>query len=230
MKIDILTLFPGMFEALISESIIERAQRFSKVSIRTHNIRDFTTNKHRKVDDKPFGGGPGMVLQCQPVIDTINSVKALSPRAKVILMSPRGKILDHSLCLSLSKAAGLILVCGHYEGADERIRGYVDQEISIGDYILTGGELPAMVLVDSVVRLLPGVLGHDQSNIDESFSNGLLEYSQYTRPADYSGKKVPELLVSGNHNIVKSWRKKEAVFKTMYQRPDLIKHISQLEI
>ena len=230
MKIDILTLFPGMFDALTSESIIGRAQRFAKVSIQTHNIRDFAANKHRKVDDKPFGGGPGMVLQCQPVIDTINSVKALSPRAKVILMSPRGKMLNHSLCLSLSKAPGLMLVCGHYEGADERIRGHIDQEISIGDYILTGGELPAMVLIDGVVRLLPGVLGHEKSNIDESFSNGLLEYSQYTRPANYSGKKVPELLISGNHNIVKSWRRRESLFKTIHKRPDLIKHISQLEI
>jgi len=229
MKIDVLTLFPGMFKALTSESIIERAQRFAKVKIRTHNIRDFAANKHRKVDDKPFGGGPGMVLQCQPVIDALNSAKRLSPRAKVVLMSPKGKVLDHSLCLSLSKAAKLILVCGHYEGVDERIRDFIDYEVSIGDYILTGGELAAMVLIDSVVRLLPGVLGHEKSNIDESFSNGLLEYSQYTRPADYNGKKVPELLISGNHNLVKSWRKKESILKTIDQRPDLIKHINQLE-
>jgi len=230
MNIDILTLFPDMFKALTSESIIERAQRFAKVKIRTHNMRDFAANKHHKVDDKPFGGGPGMLLQCQPVVDTINSVKRISPRAKVILMSPKGKMLSHSLCMSLTKTTGLILVCGHYEGADERIRDFIDQEISIGDYILTGGELPAMVLIDSVVRLLPGVLGHDESNIDESFSNGLLEYSQYTRPANYNGKKVPKLLISGNHNIVKSWRRKESVLKTMDQRPDLIKHVSQLEI
>ena len=211
MKIDILTLFPGMFKALTSESIIERAQRFAKVKIRAHNIRDFADNRHRKVDDKPFGGGPGMVLQCQPVIDALNSVKKLSPRAKVVLMSPKGKVFNHSLCLSLSKTAGIILICGHYEGVDERIRDFIDQEISIGDYVLTGGELPAMVLVDSVVRLLPGVLGHEKSNMDESFSNGLLEYSQYTRPADYNGKKVPELLVSGNHNLVKNNRKREAI-------------------
>ncbi len=229
MNIDILTLFPGMFKALTSESIIERAQRFAKVKIRTHNIRDFAANKHHKVDDKPFGGGPGMVLQCQPVIDALSSIKRLSPRAKVILMSPKGKMLNHSICLSLSKAAGLILVCGHYEGVDERIMDFIDQEISIGDYVLTGGELPAMVLIDSVVRLLPGVLGHEKSNIDESFTDGLLEYPQYTRPADYRGKKVPELLISGNHNLVKSWRKKESVLKTIDQRPDLIKHISQLE-
>lgn len=219
-----------MFKALTSESIIERAQKFAKVKIRTHNIRDFTADKHRKVDDKPFGGGPGMVLECQPVIDALNSVKKLSPRAKVILMSPKGKVLDHSLCISLSEAAELILICGHYEGVDERIRNFIDQEVSIGDYILTGGELPAMVLIDSVVRLLPGVLGHEKSNIDESFGNGLLEYSQYTRPADYNGRKVPEPLISGNHNLIRSWRKKESLFKTMDQRPDLIKHISQLEM
>lgn len=230
MKIHILTLFPRMFKALTSESIIERAQKFAKVKIRTHNIRDFTADKHRKVDDKPFGGGPGMVLECQPVIDALNSVKKLSPRAKVILMSPKGKVLDHSLCISLSEAAELILICGHYEGVDERIRNFIDQEVSIGDYILTGGELPAMVLIDSVVRLLPGVLGHEKSNIDESFGNGLLEYSQYTRPADYNGRKVPEPLISGNHNLIRSWRKKESLFKTMDQRPDLIKHISQLEM
>jgi tRNA (guanine37-N1)-methyltransferase len=230
MNIDVLTLFPGMFKALTSESIIERAQRFAKVKIRTHNIRDFAVNKHRKVDDKPFGGGPGMVLQCQPVIDALNSVKRLSPRAKVILMSPKGEMLNHSICLSLSKAAELILVCGHYEGVDERIMDFIDQEVSIGDYVLTGGELPAMVLIDSLVRLLPGVLGHEKSNIDESFTNGLLEYSQYTRPANYNGKKVPELLISGNHNFVKNWRKKESILRTINQRPDLIKHISQLEI
>ncbi len=230
MNIDILTLFPDMFKALTAESIMERAQRFAKVKIRTHNIRDFAANKHHKVDDKPFGGGPGMVLQCQPVIDTIKSVKRLSPRAKVILMSPKGKMLNHSLSLSLSKASGLMLVCGHYEGVDERIKSIIDQEVSVGDYILTGGELPAMVLIDSVVRLLPGVLGHEESNIDESFSNGLLEYPQYTRPANYNGKRVPELLISGNHNFVKSWRKKKSILKTIEQRPDLIKHISQLEM
>ncbi len=230
MNIHILTLFPGMFKALTSESIIKRAKKSLKVKIYAHNIRDYTADKHRKVDDKPFGGGPGMVLQCQPVINAIKAVKKMSPKAKVILLSPRGALLSHNLCASLAKRDSLILICGHYEGLDERIRSFIDQEISIGDYVLTGGELPAMVLVDSVIRFLPGVLGHKDSNAEESFSSNMLEYPQYTRPADYKGMKVPELLVSGDHNLVKQWRKKASIFRTIEQRPDIIKHISQLEI
>lgn len=230
MNIHILTLFPGMFKAITSESIIKRAVKFARVRIDVHDIRDFSADKHRKVDDRPFGGGPGMVLRCQPVIDAIKSVKRLSPKAKVILLCPGGKVLNQSLCGSIAKSKSLILLCGHYEGVDERIKDFVDAEISIGDYILTGGELPAMVLIDSVIRLLPGVLGDKDSNLEESFSGGVLEYPQYTRPADYNGKKVPEVLVSGNHNLVKLWRRRESISKTMHQRPELIKHISQLEI
>lgn len=230
MNIDVLTLFPRMFEVVTSESIIRRAQKFKKVKIHIHDIRDYTKDKHRKVDDKPFGGGPGMVLRCQPVIDALSSLKRLRPKAKVVLMSPQGETLYQPLALRLSKVKDLILISGHYEGIDERIRDRVDEEVSIGDYILTGGELPAMVLIDTVVRLLPGVLGDEQSNKEESFTGGLLEHPHYTRPQDYSGKKVPGVLLSGNHKSVKDWRKLQSIIKTINSRPNLIKYISQLEI
>jgi len=230
MNIDILTLFPGMFEAITSESIIKRAQKFKKVRISVHDIRDYTKNKHRKVDDRPFGGGPGMVLTCQPVIDMLAKLKKSKPRAKTLLMSPQGKRLDQNLALRLSKIKDLILISGHYEGVDERIRDGVDDEVSIGDYILTGGEIPAMVLIDAVVRLLPGVLGDKESNKEESFSRGLLEYPHYTRPQNYNRRKIPEVLISGNHKSVKDWRSLQAVMKTLKHRPDLIKHIRQLEL
>lgn len=229
MNIDVLTLFPKMFEAVTSESIIKRAQRFGKVRIRIHNIRDYAIDKHKKVDDKPFGGGPGMVLKCQPVMDALAKIKRLSPQAKVILTTPQGVVLNQEAARGLSKEKGLILISGHYEGIDERIRKVVDAEVSIGDYILTGGELPAMVLIDAVVRLLPGVLGDEESVGSETFASGLLEYPQYTRPADYKGAKVPEVLISGNHNSIKNWRRLQSIIKTMNLRPDLIKGISQLE-
>lgn len=230
MKIDVLTLFPKMLEVVASESIIKRAQKSGKVKIHIHNIRDYTTSKHRKVDDKPFGGGPGMVLSCQPVMDALTRVKKISPRAKVIVMSPQGKVFNQRLALDLSKEKAIILISGHYEGIDERVGRVVDEEISIGDYILTGGELPAMVLIDSVVRLLPGVLGDEGSLDDETFTNGLLEYPHYTRPADYKSDRVPEILISGNHRSINSWRRLQSIIKTMSHRPDLIKHIDQLDI
>lgn len=230
MNIDVLTLFPKMFEAVTSESIIKRAQRFEKVKIRIHNIRDYTTDKHKKVDDKPFGGGPGMVLKCQPVMDALARIRKLFPKAKVILMTPQGAVFNQKTAQDLSKEKGLILISGHYEGIDERIRKVVDAEISIGDYILTGGELPAMVLIDAVVRLLPGVLGNEESAGSETFACGLLEYPQYTRPADYKGDKVPEILISGNHNSIKNWRRLQSIIKTMNLRPDLIRNMRQLEL
>lgn len=229
MNIYVLTLFPRMFDSVLSESIIKRARKSGKILVEIHNIRDYSTDKHHKVDDKPFGGGPGMVLQCQPVIDALCSIKQTCPRAKAILMGPKGKLLDQRLCHDVARQKSIILVCGHYEGMDERIRDFVSDEISIGDYILTGGEIPAMVLIDSITRLIPGVLGDNESSADESFADGLLEYPHYTRPSNYKDKKVPDILLSGNHNLIKNWRKKESISKTIRQRPDLITHISQLE-
>jgi tRNA (guanine37-N1)-methyltransferase len=230
MNIHILTLFPGMFKAVVTESIIKRAQQKGILGIKVYNIRDYTTDKHRKVDARPFGGGPGMVMQCEPVINAIYAVKSKAPLAKVILMGPGGKLLNHKLCQNISRQSDIIILCGHYEGIDHRIRDFISQEISIGDYVLTGGEIPAMVLIDSVARLIHGVLGDEKSKIDESFTEGLLEYPHYTRPSDYKGKKVPEVLLSGNHNSIKAWKRKKSIFQTMTKRPDLIKHIKQLEI
>jgi len=230
MQIDVLTLFPKMFDAVTSESILKRAREFNKLELKIHNIRDYTKNKHRKVDDRPFGGGAGMVFNCQPVIDALLKIKSKRPKTKVILMSPKGKQLNQRLVSQISKHKSITLICGHYEGVDERIKEYVDQEISIGDYILTGGEIPAMVVIDSIIRLLPGVLGDKDSNIDESFSNGLLEYPHYTRPAVYNKRKVPDVLLSGNHRQIERWRKHQAIIKTLSKRPDLITNIKQLEI
>jgi len=230
MNIDVLTLFPKMFDAVLSESIIKRAQKFKRLKIRIHDIRDYSTDKHRKVDDKPFGGGPGMVLKCQPIMDTLKAIKKRTKSPKVILLSPQGKVLDQRTAFKLSKLKDMVLIAGHYEGVDERVRALSDMQISIGDYVLTGGELPAMVLIDSVTRLIPGVLGDGQSVHDESFTHGILEYPHFTRPANFNGEIVPEELISGNHKSVRCWRRSKAVLKTLKQRPDLIKHIRQLEI
>ena len=230
MQIDVLTLFPKMFDAVLHESILKRAQEFNGVKLKIHNIRDYTKNRHRKVDDRPFGGGAGMVFNCQPVIDALLKVKSTKPKTKIILMSPKGKKLNHRLASQISKYKSMTLICGHYEGIDERIKEHVDMEISIGDYILTGGEIPAMVLIDSIIRLLPGVLGDKNSNIDESFSDGLLEYPHYTRPAVYNKRKVPDVLLSGNHKQINRWRRHQAIMKTLINRPDLITNIRQLEI
>lgn len=230
MNIHVLTLFPGMFEPVLSESIIKRARKSGRIHVDIHDIRDYSEDKHGKVDDKPFGGGPGMVLQCQPVIDALSKIKRACPGAKTILMGPKGKLLDQRLCHDMARQKSIVLLCGHYEGMDERIRSFVSDEISIGDYILTGGELPAMVLIDAIVRLIPGVLGDNRSSADESFVNGLLEYPHYTRPSDYKGRKVPHILLSGNHDMIKKWRKRESIIKTIRHRPDLIKHVKQLEI
>jgi tRNA (guanine37-N1)-methyltransferase len=230
MNIHVLTLFPGMFDPVLSESIIKRAIKSGRIRIDMHDIRDYSADKHDKVDDKPFGGGPGMVLQCQPVIDALCKIRQSCPGAKTILMGPKGKLLDQQLCYNMARQKSIVLLCGHYEGIDERIRDFVSDEISIGDYILTGGELPAMVLIDAIARLIPGVLGDDESNSDESFVNGLLEYPHYTRPSDYKGKKVPDILLSGNHAAIKRWRKQESILETIMHRPDLIKHIKQLEL
>lgn len=220
MKIDILTLFPEMFEPLKC-SILGRAQQNNLIEINLTNIRDFSTDKHKKVDDTPFGGGAGMVMTCQPLFDAINSVK--TENAKIIYMSPKGKTLNQKMVVSLSKVEHLVIVCGHYEGIDERVIQHFDmQEISIGDYVLTGGELPTMVLVDSVSRYIDGVLS-EGSTSEESFSNGLLEYPQYTKPRVYAGLEVPEVLVSGNHQEIAKWKLEQSLKITKERRPDLLK-------
>jgi len=228
MQIDILTLFPGMFKGVFDESIIKRAKASKKLKVVVHNLRDWSCDKHRKVDDKPYGGGPGMVLSCQPIFDAVRDLKAGSRGkglgSRVILLCPQGKKLKQKLAKRLSKEKHLILICGHYEGVDERVKRHlIDEEISIGDYVLTGGEIPAMVLVDAVARLLPGVLGHKDSNRDESFSGGLLEYPHYTRPAVYRGLKVPQVLLSGDHARIEVWRKEQSRKITLQKRPDLLK-------
>ena len=223
MKFDVLTLFPETFELVMNESIIGRAQQNNLIEIKAHNIRDYSANKHKKVDDYPFGGGNGMVMACQPVFDAFAAVtKDLQYKPRVIYMSPQGKVLTQELAKELSQEQHLVLLCGHYEGIDERIiEEIVDEEISIGDYVLTGGELPAMVLIDCVSRLIPGVLSSEGSFSDESHFNGLLEYPQYTRPADYEGKHVPDVLLSGHHANIEKWRHDQSIERTRIKRPDL---------
>jgi tRNA (guanine37-N1)-methyltransferase len=274
MRIDIITIFPEMFDTVLNESIIKRAQARDKVKIRIHNLRDYTKDKHKKVDDRPFGGGSGMVMSPEPIFEAVEDIKSqvvprLRPsassgrtlsgvewvrlgqagrpsaasfgklganpersrmgslgtgRPQVVLLCPQGKRLTQEIAKIFSKYKQLILICGHYEGIDERVRKYlIDEEISIGDYVLTGGELPAMVLIDAVVRLLPGVLGDKNSLKFESFEGNLLEYPHYTRPADYKGKKVPDVLLSGDHKRIELWRKEQAIKRTKQRRPDLLK-------
>ena len=228
MRIDIITIFPKMFAPVLNESIIKRAQAKAKVKIFLHNLRDYSSDKQRKVDDRPFGGGSGMVMRPEPIFNAVDDIKAKikSPgsKTKVILLSPQGERLTQRLTKRLTKEKSLIIICGHYEGIDERVREcLVDQDISIGDYVLTGGELPAMVLIDCIIRLIPGVLGDKKSLKFESFEASLLEYPQYTRPANYRGLKVPATLLSGNHQKIKNFRQKEAVRVTKLLRPDLFR-------
>lgn len=225
MRIDLLTLFPEVFEPFFSSSIIGRARESKRVSIRCTNIRDFARDRHHCVDDRPFGGGPGMVMMCEPVFDALEHVESqtsdIAPTK--ILLTPQGERLDHSIAVELAEKPWLILLCGHYEGFDERIRtGINAREISIGDYVLSGGETAAMVLIDSIVRLLPGVLGDDESAKNDSFADGLLEYPQYTRPRNFRGMEVPEILLSGDHGRIDAWRKEQAIIRTKNRRPDLL--------
>ena len=221
MRIDILTLFPEMFAGPFSESMLGRAQESGLLSIQIHNIRDWADNKHSKADDYPFGGGAGLVMMVQPIFD---AVAALDPdhAAHRILLTPRGKLLTTARARELAKCPRLLLLCGHYEGVDERVMALMDEEVSIGDYILTGGELPAMVLTDCVSRFVPGVLGKGESAEEESFSKGLLEYPQYTRPADFRGMAVPEVLLSGHAANIEKWRHEQALMKTRENRPELL--------
>ncbi len=225
MRIDIVTIFPDMFSAVLGESIIKRAQQKGKVDIFVHDLRRYSLDKHHKVDDRPFGGGSGMVIQAEPIFRAVQAIKKkIKRRAKVILLCPQGKSFNQGYAKKLSKCSNLIFICGHYEGVDERVRQYLaDDEISIGDYVLTGGELPAMVLVDSIVRLIPGVLGDKNSLNFESFEGNLLEYPQYSRPAKFRKWLVPEILVSGAHDKISAWRKSEALKRTKQRRPDLLK-------
>jgi len=222
MRIDIITIFPKMFEGVLNESIIKRAQAKGKVRIFVHDLRDYTEDKHRKVDDRPFGGGSGMLMRPEPLFKAIKKLK--TREAKVILLSPQGEKLTQKIAKESSNFKHLILICGHYEGVDERVRlKLAEREISIGDYVLTGGELPAMVLVDALVRLLPGVLGDKNSLNFESFEGNLLEYPHYTRPARFKGMAVPRILLSGDHKKIESWRKKESLKRTKERRPDLLR-------
>jgi len=223
MHIQILTLFPAMFTGPFSESIIKRAVDHGLVSISIHNIREYTHDRHHVVDDYPFGGGPGMVLKPEPVFEAVESVRG-SGDAPVVLLTPQGRQFDQRIASEMSQSAELVLICGHYEGVDERVREHlVTDEISIGDYVLSGGELAAMVVVDAVVRQIPGVLGSGESANEDSHSNGLLEYPQYTRPPAFRGWSVPEVLLSGNHAEIARWRREQSLRRTFERRPDLIR-------
>ena len=227
MRIDIITIFTRMFDPVLNESIVKRAQNKRKVEIYIHNLRDYSQDRHKKVDDRPFGGGSGMVMRPEPIFRAVEALRRKTQDAirntQVILLTPQGETLTQKVCKKLAKYKHLILICGHYEGIDERVRQYlVDEEISIGDYVLTGGELPAMVLVDCLVRLIPGVLGDKNSLNFESFAGNLLEYPHYTRPANYRRMKAPAILLSGNHKKIAQWRQNQAIKRTKKIRPDLL--------
>jgi len=222
MKIDILTLFPEICRAPLSESMMKRAQENGIVDLRIHNLRDWTTDKHHVVDDAPFGGGQGMVMKPEPIFAAVEMLR--TQNSFVVLMTPQGKRFTQSLARDFSRCEHLIVICGHYEGIDHRVvEHFVDFEISIGDYVLTNGAIAAVVIIDAVVRLLPGVLGHEQSAADDTFSAGLLEAPQYTRPAEFRGWKVPEILLSGNHAEIAAWRREQAKKRTRENRPDLLR-------
>jgi tRNA (guanine37-N1)-methyltransferase len=226
MKIDILSLFPDMFTGVFQQSILKKAAESGIVSYQVTDFREFADNKHKRVDDYPYGGGAGMVLMPQPLFDAVAAIKRRSEgNPRVLLMTPQGERFTQKKAEELAKEKHLIIICGHYEGFDERVREHLaTDELSIGDYVLTGGELAAMVIVDSVVRLLPGVLGNEESPATDSFSTGLLEHPQYTRPADFRGMKVPDVLLSGNHALIERWRKKESLRRTLERRPDLLEN------
>ncbi|BCU52132.1 tRNA (guanine37-N1)-methyltransferase [Staphylococcus auricularis] len=222
MRIDYLTLFPEMFDGVLNSSILKRAQDKDMLSVRTINFRDYAENKHNQVDDYPFGGGQGMVLKPEPIFNAMQAIEK-TPDTRVVLMCPQGKPFDQQLAQSLSESEHIVFICGHYEGYDERIREQlVTDEISIGDYVLTGGELPAMTMTDAIVRLVPGVLGNQQSHEDDSFQDGLLEFPQYTRPREYGDLKVPDVLLSGNHAKIEAWRHEQKLIRTYEKRPDLL--------
>lgn len=227
LKIDILSLFPDMYSGVFNESIIKRAIDNEKVEINIHNFRDYSLDLHHKVDDTPYGGGNGMVLTCQPIFDCVRKLK--KDNTKVILLTPDGSLYKQSLAYDLANEEHLILICGHYEGFDERIRSICDMEISIGDYVLTGGEIASMILVDSIVRLLPGVI-ETGSHINDSFNDNLLDYPTYTKPRVYEGMEVPEVLLSGDHKKIALYRYQEQVKRTMERRPDLLEKVGEQNV
>ena len=222
MKIDYLTLFPERFDDVLNHSILKRAQDKNIIEVNTVNFRDYAENKHNQVDDYPYGGGQGMVLKPEPVFNAMKDLKH-TDKTRVILMCPQGRPFSQAIAEELSEAEHIVFICGHYEGYDERIReNLVTDEISMGDYVLTGGELPAMTMTDAIVRLIPGVLGNEQSHQDDSFSDGLLEFPQYTRPREYKGMTVPDVLLSGNHANIEKWRHEQKLIRTLHKRPDLL--------
>jgi tRNA (guanine37-N1)-methyltransferase len=223
MNFDILTLFPGMFSGPFDESIIRRGKDKQLIDIALHNIRDYALDKHQVTDDAPYGGGAGMLMKVEPLAACIQAVKTQRPSSTVLMTSPQGRPFTHAVARELSSRDGLIIICGRYEGVDERIRElFVQDDISLGDFVLSGGEIAAMVIVDAVTRLIPGVLGCDESALTDSFGNGLLEYPHYTRPAEFMGLAVPDTLLSGNHGLIRKWRRKESLRKTRSLRPDLL--------
>lgn len=224
MRIDVLTLFPGMFAGPMGESIIGKAREKDLLEMNVSNFRDYSDNKHHTVDDYPYGGGAGMLLKAQPIFDNLAAIEQATPTTKkrVILLDPAGKKFDQKMAEEFSQEEHLIFICGHYEGYDERIRTLVTDEVSLGDYVLTGGELGAMVMIDATVRLLPEVLGNETSAQTDSHSTGLLEHPQYTRPADFRGLAVPEVLLNGNHKLIEEWRLKESLRRTYTRRPDML--------
>lgn len=222
MRFDILTLFPEFFASPLKQSIVGKAIAKGIIEVNTYNIRDFTLDKHRTTDDYPYGGGHGMVMKVEPVVRALESLSLDRPAARVILATPQGIPFDHKLAKELSAIPRLVIVCGRYEGVDERIRDFADLEISIGDYVLTGGEIPALAIIDSVARLIPEVLGEPGSKEHDSFTNGLLEYPHYTRPEEFRGLKVPDVLLSGNHGEIEKWRRTQSIVRTFKRRPELL--------
>ncbi|MEN8264343.1 MAG: tRNA (guanosine(37)-N1)-methyltransferase TrmD [Nitrospirota bacterium] len=231
MKCDVLTLFPDILNAYLNESILKRAREKKLLDVKIHNIRDFTLDPHRKVDDYPYGGGAGMVFTPEPVFRAVDFLKEDGESRKIVLLSPQGRPFSQSMAEAYSKEdETFVFICGRYEGIDERVRTLVDEEVSIGDYVMTGGELAALVIIDAVTRLVPGVLGDDRSSEDESFSWGLLDYPHYTRPREFRGLTVPPVLVSGNHKDIWTWRRKQALKKTLKVRPDIIEQAELSDI
>ncbi len=225
---EVLTIFPEVFDCYIRYGVIARALNKRVAQLKVYNLRDFTTDKHKKVDDYPYGGGAGMVMQIEPFYNALEHLKSDGKPRKVILLSPQGKRFNQEVARQFYEEGRVItLICGRYEGVDERVKAFIDEEISIGDYVLSGGELPALVIIDSIVRLIPGALGDEQSAKEDSFMKGFLDYPHYTRPEEFEGMKVPEVLLSGDHKKIALWRKKEALKNTFQRRPDLLKNLSQ---
>ncbi len=223
MKFDVLTLFPAMFDSPLQESILARAIKQGHLQVKAHNLRDWATGKHQTTDDAPYGGGDGMVMKPEPVARALGQLREENPKAKVLLMTPQGKTFTQETGKKLAGEAGLIFVCGRYEGFDERIRqGFIDEEYSIGDFVLTGGELPALVMIDAIARHVPGVLGTGACAETDSFSDGLLEYPQYTRPVEFDGMRVPDILLSGDHGRIAQWRREQQLLRTLIRRPELL--------